>query len=162
VIFNHSLEHIPRPTQALGIAACLLRPSGRLFVVVPNFGCWQRRVFRSSWFHLDVPRHLQHFDAKTLVSTLSCSGLQSVRVRTFSSLNGLPGSIQFQLFGRWVLPRGAVARAVAGAAFRLGRVTELVGEGDHLVASGVPARRGGRPASAGGIVAENAQGTLPR
>jgi SAM-dependent methyltransferase len=137
VIFNHSLEHIPRPADALHTAAQLLRPDGRLVVAVPNFGCWQRRFFGTSWFHLDIPRHLQHFERDTLMGMVLGSGLRTVNLRTYSSLNGLPGSLQYRLFGRWILPQAGAARVIAAGVFRLGRVVELIGDGDQLMAVGL-------------------------
>ena len=66
VIFNHSLEHIPHPKDALRRAHSVLKPGGSFAVAVPDFGCWQSHLFRDSWFHLDMPRHLQHFTSATL------------------------------------------------------------------------------------------------
>ena len=68
IVFNHSLEHIDDPAEALAIAARLLRPGGLLAIAVPNFGSWHRRLFGSAWFQLDLPRHLQHFDRASLAA----------------------------------------------------------------------------------------------
>jgi SAM-dependent methyltransferase len=102
VLFHHSLEHVDKPLEALRRAAELLRPGGRLVVAVPDWGSWQRRVFRSRWFHLDLPRHLQHFTAHALDEIAKRSGLRQVEVRGATSAVGLPGTLQLLVFGRCV------------------------------------------------------------
>jgi 2-polyprenyl-3-methyl-5-hydroxy-6-metoxy-1,4-benzoquinol methylase len=141
VIFNHSLEHVPDPRDAVVRAAGLLRVGGLLAVSVPNFGCWQRRAFRDRWFQLDLPRHLQHFERDTLEQLVAGAGLDLVEVRTQSMLSGLSGTLQYALFGRFVL-HGAVAIAAAYATVPLLALLDLFGQGDCL---GAVARRGPRP-----------------
>jgi 2-polyprenyl-3-methyl-5-hydroxy-6-metoxy-1,4-benzoquinol methylase len=100
VIFNHSLEHVPDPVLSLRQAAALLRAGGVVAVGVPNFGCWQRRVFRARWFQLDLPRHLQHLDARTLGALLVRAGLRPVERTSVSMRPSLLMSLQYALFGR--------------------------------------------------------------
>jgi SAM-dependent methyltransferase len=139
VLFNHSLEHIPDPVGALRNAAKLLKPGGHIGIAVPNFGSWQRRAFGSDWFHLDVPRHLQHFDAATLPDVVGRVGLEVVEVRTMSMSAGLQASLQYRLFGR---PRlnGAAWRLAAWATLPLIAVADRLGQGDCV---SVVARRPG-------------------
>jgi len=49
---------------------------------VPNFGSWEARGAKDKWFHLDVPRHLNHFTVPVLARLLSSSGL-TVRSESF-------------------------------------------------------------------------------
>jgi SAM-dependent methyltransferase len=137
VIFNHSLEHIPEPVQALERARRLLRLGGLLGVSVPNFACWQRRVFRSRWFQLDLPRHLHHFDRNALTLAVSRAGLRPLEVHTGSMLAGLTGSLQYALFGRLVL-RGLPGVVAAYATAPLLALLDRVADGDCLA---VVARR---------------------
>jgi SAM-dependent methyltransferase len=130
-IFNHSLEHMPQPGQAVMQAARLLKRGGLVAVSVPNFGCWQRRVFRDRWFQLDVPRHLQHFERDTLSRLLAGAGLELDEMRTQSMLAGLSGSVQYALFERFVL-RGATAVAATYASLPLLAALDLAGQGDCL------------------------------
>ncbi|HMS42480.1 MAG TPA: class I SAM-dependent methyltransferase, partial [Pyrinomonadaceae bacterium] len=44
----------------------LLAPEGILFVAVPDARGFQAKIFGKYWLHLDVPRHLFHFDFNSL------------------------------------------------------------------------------------------------
>ena len=58
-----------------------MRPGGVLIIRCPNFGSLERRLFGRWWTGLDVPRHLQHFNRRTLRLLLVDSGLRVIRVR---------------------------------------------------------------------------------
>jgi 2-polyprenyl-3-methyl-5-hydroxy-6-metoxy-1,4-benzoquinol methylase len=135
VLFNHSLEHLPDPAQSLRQAAALLRKGGMVAVGVPNFACWQRRVFRSRWFQLDLPRHLQHLEARTLAALMVRAGLRPVAHTTVSMRPGLLVSLQYALFGRarWM---GRGLRLSAWAVAPLLWVLDRFVSGDclHMVA----------------------------
>ena len=131
VVFNHSLEHLDDPAEALRRARSLLRDGGLLAVSVPNFGCWQRLAFGGRWFQLDLPRHLQHFDRSTLTTLVEEAGFAVRATRTHSMLAGLTGSVQYALFGRLVLPR-PVAVAVGYASTPLLAALDATRQGDCL------------------------------
>lgn len=136
VMFNHSLEHIPHPGDALQRAYSKLKAGGEIAVAVPDFGCWQRRLFEANWFQLDVPRHLQHFTATTLADLAFQAGFDDVSVTRYSSLNGLPNSVQYALLGRLIVPqRGPLARATS-LCYRLLRAITRGLPGDNLLLTG--------------------------
>ena len=62
----HSLEHMRNPKEVLHSIHQLLKPDGWLFVAAPYAGGWQARAFGRAWLHLDVPRHLYHFNRGSL------------------------------------------------------------------------------------------------
>lgn len=66
----HSLEHMWDVNSTLARISRLLKPEGRLFIAVPDNGGLQAKIFRHRWFHLDVPRHLYHFEADSLAYCL--------------------------------------------------------------------------------------------
>lgn len=78
----HVLEHMAEPETALAEVARLLRPGGVLMVGVPNFASAEARLARGGWFHLDVPRHLNHLTPRWLEAALGAAGLD-VHRRTF-------------------------------------------------------------------------------
>ncbi|MBI5208839.1 MAG: methyltransferase domain-containing protein [Elusimicrobia bacterium] len=84
VILWHSLEHMPRPVEAIGRAWELLRDGGLLAVAVPNYDSLQSRLFGRRWFHLDVPRHYFHFGPKSLSAVLSRHRFEVVQEDHFS------------------------------------------------------------------------------
>ncbi len=80
----HSLEHLPQPAKALDIAGGLLAPGGLLVISAPHMESLQSRLSGASWLHLDVPRHLVHFDMKRLAGFLQARGYRLVRHQHFS------------------------------------------------------------------------------
>ena len=80
IIFWHSLEHLRQPARALGHAATLLSPGGRLVIAVPNATSFQARVFGDRWLALDLPRHLVHLSPPALLSKVEALGLRVERV----------------------------------------------------------------------------------
>jgi SAM-dependent methyltransferase len=100
IVFWHSLEHLRRPSDTLADAIAVLEPRGLLIVAVPNYDSLQAKLFGDRWFALDLPRHLVHFDAPSLISGLEDLGLRVERqsyVRGgqlfFGWVNGLVGSL---------------------------------------------------------------------
>jgi SAM-dependent methyltransferase len=90
IVMNHSLEHMPNPMEALRRARALLRPGGTLIVAVPNWACWQRRVFGTYWLHLDVPRHLTHLTPHALRAAAERAGFRRGRTRRCVTAVSLP------------------------------------------------------------------------
>ena len=74
----HSLEHMKDIKSTLLSIAGLLAPQGHLIIAVPNNGSLQAKLFGSKWLHLDVPRHLYHFDPGSLRFSFEDAGF-SVR-----------------------------------------------------------------------------------
>jgi SAM-dependent methyltransferase len=90
----HVFEHLDNPVEVLRQLASHLTPTGALVISVPNEGSWQRRIFRRSWFHLDPPRHLIHFDLQTLVEVLGRADLQVAANHPFLPEYGTSGWVQ--------------------------------------------------------------------
>lgn len=135
ILFNHSLEHIDDPAQAVADAARLLRPGGLLAIAVPNFGSWHRRLFGSAWFQLDLPRHLQHFDRASLSALVEAADLRPVEITAASMRPSPLGSLQYATLGSLRF-EGRGFRILAWALAPLLFLSDRVLEGDclHLVA----------------------------
>ena len=138
IIFRHSLEHSNDPVGDLVRVARALAPGGVVLVSVPNFGCWQARRLGGHWYHLDLPRHRTHFTDRSLRLAFSRAGLECTELGTTTSTLGLPGSIQYRLFGRWLF-RGALSLRVSTGLASLTRplarlLNRLSGGGDELQA----------------------------
>ncbi|MCE9532479.1 MAG: class I SAM-dependent methyltransferase, partial [Planctomycetes bacterium] len=65
-----SLEHMHQPLSVLREVRRVLAPGGRLYIQVPNANAWNRRLFGTYSFSLDLPRHLTHFHPATLRTML--------------------------------------------------------------------------------------------
>jgi SAM-dependent methyltransferase len=90
----HVLEHLDEPVSVLRTLTTLLSDDGSIVVCVPNERSWQRRLFRRSWFHLDPPRHLVHFDESTLTDALGRAGLAVTKSIPFVPEYGTSGWVQ--------------------------------------------------------------------
>lgn len=84
ICFWHSLEHLPEPGKTLKTADRLLAPGGVLVISAPHMASLQSRLSRRSWLHLDLPRHLVHFDMNGLARFLQAKGYQLIRHHHFS------------------------------------------------------------------------------
>jgi 2-polyprenyl-3-methyl-5-hydroxy-6-metoxy-1,4-benzoquinol methylase len=74
VFAQHVLEHVGDPSLFLRAAFALLKPGGKLALVVPHVGSVTRRIFRSSWGWYQVPAHLFHFSERALASLCQSAG----------------------------------------------------------------------------------------
>lgn len=101
VLMNHSLEHLFSPTEALRMVFSLLKEDGLLVVTVPNAGSLEARLFGRWWFHWDPPRHLYHFDRKSLTALLRHTGFSVLRLRTGVGTTFFIASLERYLSHRW-------------------------------------------------------------
>lgn len=84
ICFWHSLEHLPEPGKTLMTADRLLAPGGLLIIAAPHMESLQSRLSGRSWLHLDLPRHLIHFDMNRLAAFLQTRGYRIIRLQHFS------------------------------------------------------------------------------
>jgi SAM-dependent methyltransferase len=84
VCFWHSLEHLPEPGKALKTVERLLAPGGLLVISAPHMESLQSRLSGPFWLHLDLPRHLVHFDMNRLARLLQAKGYRLIRQQHFS------------------------------------------------------------------------------
>lgn len=138
-VFRHSLEHVVDPQADLRRVLAALRPGGRLAVIVPNWGSWQRRTFGEYWFPLEMPRHRTHFSADGLRAALAGAGFERIGVRPATPYITTTWSLQFRLFGRLLTDTGAAllaGYAVSAPISAVSRVLDAaLGGGDFLHAA---------------------------
>jgi SAM-dependent methyltransferase len=141
VVFRHSLEHVVDPRLELRRVAAALRPGGRLAVIVPNWGSWQRRAFGERWFPLELPRHRTHFTVAGLRAALQSAELAPIDVVPATPFITTTWSLQFTLLDRLVTKSGATLLAGYLASVPISAVTRLLDlvlhSGDFLHAAAV-------------------------
>lgn len=132
VRFWHSLEHTPDPRAELEAALQVLKPFGLLVVGVPNYGSLLSRTSRGRWFNLDVPRHLWHFERRTLARVVQDAGFWVAGIRHLSTSQPLLGTIDYALGRRDRLTRNrhawyaALPIAALLDAFECGDALDLI------------------------------------
>ena len=78
----HVLEHLDHPKQVLLKVREWLKPGGIFYMMVPNIDSAGRRIFRSYWYALELPRHLYHFSPVSLRLLASSVGLEIISLTT--------------------------------------------------------------------------------
>ena len=116
----HVLEHLPDPLASAREMKRLLGPGGALLLAVPDSGGWQARLSGRYWFHLDVPRHLYHFNLRAVRLLLETAGFQVVGVWHHELEYDLFGWIQSGLNGMLRMPN-VLFDALTGRPPRTGR-----------------------------------------
>lgn len=87
VVFNDVLEHLEDPWLAVGNAAGLLRPGGRILASIPNIQCYtvvRDLIVNGQWRYdtsgiLDKT-HLRFFTKKSIIGLFETSGLSIDRL----------------------------------------------------------------------------------
>ncbi|MBI2684066.1 MAG: class I SAM-dependent methyltransferase [Actinobacteria bacterium] len=138
VRFFHVVEHLRDPRATLACAREALHADGRLVVGVPNFGGLARRVLGPSWDGLELPRHLIHFNARTLTTLIESAGFSVTGVRTTPLFGVLPRSLDAAA-ARGRRQRGwGNALPVRAASYPVEVALALAGLGDGLLAVATP------------------------
>ena len=67
----HSLEHIHNLDKAFNDISLSIKDKGVLFIAIPNINAVEKYFFNNDWVAYDVPRHLYHFNEKSLNKLLN-------------------------------------------------------------------------------------------
>jgi len=78
-------EHISEPSAYLEEIYRILKSGGVLCLSVPNFSCWERKLFGRWWIGLDAPRHLYQYTPATLRRMIERAGLNPVVIRSLNA-----------------------------------------------------------------------------
>jgi len=102
VIIWHVFEHVSDPVEVLKEMKRVLAPGGTICISVPNIKSLQAGLQLSSWFHLDVPRHLYHFSIDGIEQMVDAQGMQIVERKAGDFLQNLYG--WYQTFANMMTP----------------------------------------------------------
>jgi 2-polyprenyl-3-methyl-5-hydroxy-6-metoxy-1,4-benzoquinol methylase len=76
----HVLEHVYQPHQRLVAVHNLLKKDGIAVIAVPNHDAWDAKHYGPFWAAWDVPRHLYHFNKKSLLFIAEKVGFQCLNI----------------------------------------------------------------------------------
>lgn len=72
----HVLEHLEDPNAVLQDISKILRKNGKLIIQTPNTDSLGFKLGRENWFHLDSPRHLALYNAKSIMILAERNGFK--------------------------------------------------------------------------------------
>ena len=75
----HSLEHVHELETIIARFHKILDYNGTVIVAVPNYRSFDARFYKSFWAAYDVPRHLWHFDKKSIKKVFSNNGFSFIK-----------------------------------------------------------------------------------
>jgi 2-polyprenyl-3-methyl-5-hydroxy-6-metoxy-1,4-benzoquinol methylase len=76
----HVLEHIPNLREVLHNFKRVLDQDGVIIIAVPNPNSWESSVYKEHWAAYDTPRHLWHFNQKSIKLLAEVTGYQLVKI----------------------------------------------------------------------------------
>lgn len=84
----HVLEHVPDPLSTLQQLSDKLNPNGTIVVAVPNYNSHDGSHYKEYWAGFDVPRHLWHFNTKSMdlllkKKTLKLESIKPMKLDSF-------------------------------------------------------------------------------
>ena len=80
VLMSHALEHTIDPIRSLANAADKMSDGGRIVIEVPNNDCYACRVLGTGWPFLEVPRHQNFFNRRSLLLAFEQTGLRVEKI----------------------------------------------------------------------------------
>ena len=118
ITFYQSLEHLHSPSACLSECRRILAPDGAVYISVPNFQSFPRRLLGERWYGLQLPIHLFHFSPATLSELASSCGFRIASPRSYSTIVSAVTTLKSLRAGGGDLPplnwRGAVKSALRG------------------------------------------------
>jgi SAM-dependent methyltransferase len=70
----HVLEHVTDLPETLDFFKQKLDQNGVLIIAVPNYDSYDAKHYNANWAAYDLPRHLYHFEAKTICQLMAKHG----------------------------------------------------------------------------------------
>ena len=77
----HVLEHVPELNDALQQLREKLSHIGIIFIAVPNYKSFDAQHYGQHWAGLDVPRHLWHFNERSMIKLLERNLLKLIDIK---------------------------------------------------------------------------------
>lgn len=97
----NALEREHRPRDVVAAAHDALRPGGILVAGAANIASWSFEQFQQEWHGLELPRHLNHFEPRTLCALLETAGFQILSVQHIGRVGWIRRSAENALVAGW-------------------------------------------------------------
>lgn len=101
ITLHFVLEHLTDLSGTLGKLSELLKPTGRIYAVVPNLANLEFQCFGKRWHGFDAPRHISFPTGEQLEPILKRVGLRVERESFVPFPNTLAASLCIALTGRF-------------------------------------------------------------
>jgi 2-polyprenyl-3-methyl-5-hydroxy-6-metoxy-1,4-benzoquinol methylase len=89
------LEHLHQPLTVLRKLRQWVKPQGKLAISVPNAGSIERRLFGASWYALQLPNHLYHYDPASIRKLMAAAGWRVTKIHHHRTLANLVASVGY-------------------------------------------------------------------
>lgn len=96
IMFNHSLEHVPDPLEALKAAHERLAPGGVCLARVPTTSSEAWDTYQADWVQIDAPRHIVIPSRKGMELAAAAAGLKVEKTIDDSNSFQFIGSEKYQ------------------------------------------------------------------
>ncbi len=121
----HSFEHMDDPRGTLIKCHSIMNATGRLLIVVPNFGGWWARIMGADWQWLNADDHRFHFTIPALKKLLEQSGFRIDSVATYSAFT--PSLVEMFVSSRGIFDWPAFRwRPMRSLMYRVSRAAGLI------------------------------------
>ncbi len=84
IVMNSYLEHESQVMDVLNGAQRALKPSGAVFIRVPNYGSLNRRVLGAKWCGFRYPDHVNYFTLQSLRDVAARAGFSTTLINKIS------------------------------------------------------------------------------
>ncbi len=125
VTMRHVLEHFYDPKSVLCQLRGRMNPNGKIIIVVPDYGSFDRRKYGPDWPAFG-PYHLWYFTRPSLQRLLDDAGYRVIQFHTFLSDRILGGQSGFQKFAKKIANRLGASRIFSGRSIGLIAVSKVV------------------------------------
>jgi SAM-dependent methyltransferase len=79
---SHVLEHVTDPLETMKKVKSLLKNDGTVYIEVPNYQSYSRKISKQYWYAWETPRHLYTFSPENLKKLVEAAGFEVVKLDT--------------------------------------------------------------------------------
>jgi len=84
------IEHLTELPENMLKLHSMLNEDGITVLVTPNYGSWQRKLFKTKWFQFKPIEHINYFDRKSLQKLANETGFEIVTMKTSGQFCDIP------------------------------------------------------------------------